>query len=82
MTLRCDEISITIVFSHTMLSNFIMMDNHSKTVGGSTVSLLVFILHIDNKDILALVFGSQLGVDSYNVDHIGLRDLPPFVTVC
>ena len=38
MTLRCDEIIITIVFLHYL----IMMDNYSITVGGSTVSLLVF----------------------------------------
>ena len=37
MTLRCDEIIITIVFLHYL----IMMDNYSITVGGSTVSLLV-----------------------------------------
>ena len=38
MTLRCDEIIITIVFLHYL----IMMDNYSITVGGSTVSLLVW----------------------------------------
>ena len=49
MTLRCDEIIITIVFLHYL----IMMDNYSITVGGSTVSLLVCFAHYERQCVLA-----------------------------
>ena len=72
MTLRCDEIIITIVFLHYL----IMMDNYSITVGGSTVSLLVsflkpqeFFIFMQKRDLVAdfieaMNFGAAKSTDT------------------